>query len=223
MTGSAGHEKIVVIDYGLGNLLSVAKAFEEVSGGVEVLVTGKATDLEQGSHLVLPGVGNFKTGMENLRRLGLVKPLEEEVLGKGKPFLGICLGLQLLAEVGEEFGEHRGLGFIPGRVRQLRSNGLPLPHIGWQDIERVKDTHLFDERSSKKDYYFVHSFVLECPEDYVTAACTYGERFPAAVQKDNIMATQFHPEKSREAGLDILRNFLRGKECSRSEWFLSSF
>ena len=223
MTESAGHEKIVVIDYGLGNLLSVAKAFEEVCGRGQVLVTGAPAKLKEASHLVLPGVGNFKTGMENLRKLGLVETLKEEVLTKGKPFLGICLGMQLLAEVGEEFGEHHGLGFIPGRVRQLRSNGLPLPHIGWQDIERVKDTHLFDERSSKKDYYFVHSFVLECPEDYVTAACTYGERFPAAVQKDNIMATQFHPEKSREAGLDILRSFLRGKECSRSEWFLSSF
>jgi glutamine amidotransferase len=223
MTGSAGHEKIVVIDYGLGNLLSVAKAFEEIGGQGEVLVTGDPASLQKATHIVLPGVGNFKTGMENLRRRGLVQPLEEEILGKGKPFLGICLGMQLLAEVGEEFGKHHGLGFVPGRVRQLVSNGLPLPHIGWQDIEIVGKSYAFAAGIAERDFYFVHSFVLECPEDYVTAYCTYGERFPAAIQNNNILATQFHPEKSREAGLDILRNFLRGKACSKSEWFLSSF
>jgi glutamine amidotransferase len=223
MTLSAGYKKIVVIDYGLGNLLSVAKAFEEVCGRGEVLVTDAPASLKEASHLVLPGVGNFKTGMENLRKLGLSETLKEEVFTKGKPFLGICLGMQLLAEVGEEFGEHHGLGFVPGRVRQLDSNGLPLPHIGWQDIEITAKNSAFAATAAKRDFYFVHSFILECPEEYVTAYCTYGERFPAAIQKDNILATQFHPEKSREAGLDILRNFMRGKECSKPEWFLSSF
>jgi glutamine amidotransferase len=223
MAGAASVRKIVVIDYGLGNLLSVARAFREVSGVGEVLVTGDPSGLKNASHIVLPGVGNFSVGIENLWRLGLMESLEEEVLKKEKPFLGICLGMQLLAEAGEEFGEHKGLGWIPGRVRQLDSKGLPLPHIGWQDIEIVKESYIFSGGSASKDYYFVHSFAFECPEEYVTAYCTYGQRFAAAIQMKNITATQFHPEKSRKAGLEILRNFVRGRECSKSEWFLSSF
>ena len=212
-----------MVDYGLGNLQSVAKAFEDVAGKGEVCVTSNPADIKRASHIILPGVGNFKTGMENLRKLGLLEPLKEEVINKGKPFLGICLGMQLLAEVGEEYGQHEGLGWIPGRVRMLNSNGLALPHIGWQDIEIVRDSAIFSDGSGRKDYYFVHSFVFKCSDEYVTAYCTYGQRFPAAIQKENIVATQFHPEKSREAGLEILRNFLRGKKCLKSEWFLSSF
>jgi imidazole glycerol-phosphate synthase subunit HisH len=222
MPGGASPKKIVIVDYGLGNLLSVARAFLEFSRESEVLVTGDPTALKGASHIVLPGVGNFRAGMENLTRTGLVQSLEEEVLGKEKPFLGICLGMQLLVKVGEEFGEHEGLGWIPGRVRQLDSGKLPLPHIGWQDIEVVKESLLFPGGLAGKDYYFVHSFALECPEEYVTAFCTYGRRFPAAIHVNNIVATQFHPEKSRKAGLEILQNFVRGKECSKSVWFLSS-
>jgi len=214
---------IVIIDYGLGNLLSVSKAFEEVARREKVCVSSDPRDLAQASHIVLPGVGNFKAGIRNLNALGMVEPLAHEVLVNRKLFLGICLGMHLLAERGEEFGNHAGLGWIPGHVRQLQAGENKLPHLGWQDIDVVRNNSLIDSTAVRKDYYFVHSYALDCPEDLVIAYCEYGERFPAAIQKDNIHAVQFHPEKSREAGLAILRNFVRGKECSKSEWFLSSF
>jgi len=201
----------------------VAKALEEVSRGERVAVSEDPDDLRRASHIILPGVGNFGRGMENLQERGFVDPLTEEVIGKRKLFLGICLGMQLLAEKGEEYGGHDGLGWIPGRVRRLDCHGLKLPHIGWQDIEIVRETPLFSHGAADQDYYFVHSFVFDCPDEFVAAYCTYGERFAAALQKDNLYATQFHPEKSREAGLTILRNFLWGKEDSKSAWFLSSF
>ena len=213
---------ILVIDYGVGNLLSVAKAFEEVCRGKRVVVSGNPGDFKEASHLVLPGVGNFKTGIENLKNRGMIEPLKKEVIENKKPFLGICLGMQLLAETGEEYGEHEGLGWVPGRVRLLNSHGLALPHIGWDDIEIVKDCSIFSDGSGKKDYYFVHSFIFDCPQELVMGYCTYGERFPAVIQKENIYAIQFHPEKSREGGLTILRNFVWGKTCSKSVWFLSS-
>jgi glutamine amidotransferase len=212
---------IAVLDSGLGNILSVAKAFEEVAGQREVLVTNRPEDLERASHIILPGVGNFLTGMKNLKTLDLIKPLESSVLENKTPFLGICLGMQLLTELGEEYGHSKGLGWIPGRVRMLNAGGFKLPHLGWQDIEIERNNLLFNGIGTDHDYYFVHSYVVDCPEKYVTAWCTYGERFPAAIEKDNIHATQFHPEKSRESGLKILSNFVRGQECSKSEWFQS--
>ena len=214
---------IAVINYGLGNLLSVVKAFEKVAGGRKVKVTSDPTDLKHAEYIVLPGVGNFRVGIENLINLGLADHLEQEVLEKKTPFLGICLGMQLMAETGEEDGKQRGLGWIPGKVRKLDAKGLKVPHLGWDDIELVRDCHLFSESENGKDYYFVHSYVFDCPEQFVVAYCNYGERFPVAVQKDNLYGTQFHPEKSRELGLNILSNFIRGKKCSKFEWFLSSF
>lgn len=215
---------IAVIDYGLGNLLSVTKALEEVAGMEKVLVTRRGEDLEAADYIVLPGVGNFRSGMRNLKQSNLVGPMEKAVLEKEVPFLGICLGMQLLADFGEEFGEQEGLGWIPGRVRQLDSGGLPMPHLGWDDITVEGSSRLFSGTESGNDFYFVHSFVFDCEEPYAKAYAVYGQRFTAAVQRGHICGTQFHPEKSREQGLDILRNFLKGGgECSKSEWFLSSF
>ncbi|MBU0482012.1 MAG: imidazole glycerol phosphate synthase subunit HisH [Proteobacteria bacterium] len=213
---------ITVLDTGLGNLLSVTKALEKVSCGRKVLVSDRAADLEDSSHIVLPGVGNFRVGMHNLREMGLIEPLRKQVQEIKKPFLGICLGMQLLVETGEESGECEGLGFIEGKARRLESNGLPLPHLGWHDLEISEHKTLFNGVLSGQDYYFVHSFVLDCPEKYVSAYCTYGEKFVAAVHHENIFGVQFHPEKSRQAGLDLFSNFLREEECSKSVWFLSS-
>jgi len=212
---------ILILDHGLGNLLSVKKAVEEVAGSEKVTVSDNPLDLMSADRIILPGVGNFKTGISNLRRNGLVEPLRERVLGNEIPLLGICLGMQLLCEWGEEDGLHKGIGLIDGHVRKLDAGGFPLPHLGWDDIESTREDYLLSGLVRDKDYYFVHSYVVECPKDFVVAWCDYGERFPALIRKGNICGSQFHPEKSRGAGLSILRNFLVGSECSKSEWFLS--
>lgn len=214
---------IVIVDHGLGNLLSVRNAFEVVAGDEPVVATDDPRLLASAKRIVVPGVGNFQKGMDNLESLGFVEPLRDAVVARKVPMLGICLGMQLLAESGEEYGERQGLGFIPGRVRALEAGGFELPHLGWDDIEISSHSNLFPPDAGERDYYFVHSYVFECPHEYVLAWCDYGERFPAAVQRENIYGIQFHPEKSRSAGLDILRNFIRGDECSKSAWFLSSF
>ncbi len=213
----------MIVDHGLGNLLSVRKALEAVAGGVPVNVSDDPALLEQASRVILPGVGNFHRGMENLASLGFIEPLREAVIERKTPLLGICLGMQLLAEEGDEYGVCKGLCCIPGRVRRLDPSGFELPHLGWDDIEIKDSSILFPPRAEDHDYYFVHGYILDCPGEYVLAWCDYGERFPAAVQKGNIYGVQFHPEKSRSGGLDILKGFVKGKACSRSEWFLSSF
>ncbi len=213
---------IAIVHHGMGNLHSVAKALEVVGHGRRVMVTEAPGDLSSASHIVLPGVGNFQQGMANLRRMGMVGALEEAVLGKGKPFLGICLGMQLLADVGEEYGETEGLGWIRGRVRPLRAGDLYVPHLGWNTIAVRQDCGLFRNVDSRRDFFFVHSYVFECHEDVAVAHAEYGERFVAALKKGNINATQFHPEKSRSHGLRILEIFVQEGECSSEAWFLSS-
>jgi imidazole glycerol-phosphate synthase subunit HisH len=200
---------ILVLDYGLGNLLSICNALEEVSLDRKVVVSRREEDIARSTHLVLPGVGNFKKGIENLRAFGLIDPLSEAVLNRGIPFLGICLGMQLLSEKGEESGVVDGLDWIPGRVSRIDSGALKLPHIGWNALSLLRRQPLFENVRTEPEVYFVHSFRMSCPDEYVSATCTYGETFPAAIQKGNIYAVQFHPEKSRETGLNILRNFVR--------------
>ena len=203
---------IVIVDYGLGNLFSVQKAFEML--GAEVKVSGAAEDICAADRIVLPGVGAFGDGMDFLREKGLDSALTEEVMGKKKPFLGICLGLQFLAETGEEHGEHTGLGWIKGRIRKLdvEKQGLKIPHIGWNDLTMVRKSPLFAGINPVADFYFVHSYQLDCgdPADLVATA-TYGETITAAIQHGNIFATQFHPEKSQDNGLKLLENFIRWK------------
>ena len=197
---------IAVVDYGMGNVASVQNALRLL--GAQSVLTARAEDFERATHLILPGVGAFGDGMRELRERGLIPLLEREVLQKKKPFLGICLGMQLLAEAGEEGGDAKGLGFIAGRTRKLRAGSLRLPHIGWDDVTPAPGASLFAGIAAH-DFYFVHSYVVE-PADpaAVAAACTYGEAFAAAVQKDNIFGVQFHPEKSQKAGIAVLRNFI---------------
>jgi len=199
---------ILIVDYGLGNLLSVFKAFEEVAEGRKVIISRNPSDMDNASYIVLPGVGDFKTGMKYLKELQLVEPLTIQVVQNKKLFLGICLGMQLLADVGEESGETPGLGWLNGTTRHLRTNVLKTPHIGWNDLELANPHKLFDGIARNREFYFVHSCCLDCLPEYIIASCSYGETFPAAIQKDNIYATQFHPEKSRSAGLKLLKNFL---------------
>ncbi len=202
--------RIVIIDYGMGNLHSIRKALEYIGG--EVLVTSDPKYLRTADRIVLPGIGAFGDGMTNLRGAGLVPVLREEVLEKKKPFLGICLGMQLLADKSHEFGEHEGLGFISGEVRKFSfvdGQSLPVPHVGWNNLG-VKKTHpLLDGVKEGSHFYFVHSFhFIPTSENFVIGTTDYGYDFPAVIGRDNIFATQFHPEKSQRDGLKILENFL---------------
>lgn len=203
---------VAIIDYHMGNTRSVAKTLKAMS--YDAVLTNDQQQLRDASHLILPGVGAFADGMKNLRDLGLVDILNEEVIQKGKPFLAICIGVQLLADEGMEHGgPHPGLGWIHGRVERFSvdENAYKVPHVGWNNIDITGDPPLFkDVPRPDPDFYFVHSYHLKAadPKD-VIALCEYGETFVAAVQKNNILGTQFHPEKSQKNGVQVLKNFLR--------------
>ncbi|MEK6531318.1 MAG: imidazole glycerol phosphate synthase subunit HisH [Deltaproteobacteria bacterium] len=196
---------IAIIDYDMGNLRSVKKAFEKV--GCEAVVTRDRNVIMDSGHVVLPGVGAFKDCMKNLQDFGLVEPILR-CIEKGKPFLGICLGLQLLFEEGAEFGAHRGLGVIKGKVVRFPKNELKVPHMGWNDVRVEKDSPLLNGLPTGTYFYFVHSYYA-APEDkgVVLTTTEYGLNFCSSILKDNIMACQFHPEKSQTAGLKVLKNF----------------
>ncbi|MBI2063445.1 MAG: imidazole glycerol phosphate synthase subunit HisH [Candidatus Yanofskybacteria bacterium] len=203
---------IVIVDYGLGNLFSVRNAFKLL--GVEVIVSSKPNDIKNAERLILPGVGAFGDGMNNLKAKGLDEVIIEEVSANKKPFLGICLGLQLLADIGFEYGENKGLGLISGNVRKLEveSRGLKVPHIGWNNVSYIKESPLFKGIKPDSDFYFVHSYQLICGDkENLVATAQYGETITAAIQKNNIFASQFHPEKSQENGLKLLENFVNWK------------
>ncbi|OGF14615.1 imidazole glycerol phosphate synthase, glutamine amidotransferase subunit [Candidatus Falkowbacteria bacterium RIFCSPLOWO2_02_FULL_45_15] len=202
--------RIVIIDYKMGNIASVSKAFASI--GVPAVVSGEPKDIERATHLVLPGVGAFGDGMENLRKQGLIPLLRRKVLEDKTPFFGICLGMQLLAQTGTEFGEYEGLGWVRGSVIKLRGDkNLRLPHIGWNNISVNHQDVLF-RNIVDDNFYFVHSYHIDCADAAVVSAmCTYGQTFAAALHQGNIFATQFHPEKSQAGGLRVLRNFLEQK------------
>ena len=197
---------IAIIDYGMGNLRSVSKAFEAV--GHQAVVTREAHVIANASHVVLPGVGAFGDCMANLERYELIAPIYSAVQS-GKPFLGICLGLQLLFTESEEFGTHKGLGIIPGWVKKfVLDPSLKVPHMGWNDIRVVRPAPIFAGIASGSYCYFVHSYYVEPADSTVVATVTdYGAPFASAVWKDNVVACQFHPEKSQAVGLQVIKNF----------------
>jgi len=197
---------IVVVDYGMGNLRSVQKAFEKI--GASAVVSRDLDEIRNAGHLVLPGVGAFPECIRNLTRLNLVEPVLE-VIEKGRPFLGICLGLQLLFYESEEFGYHEGLRIVPGKVKAFdRNMGLKIPHMGWNEVYFRKGTPIFRGIDDGSFFYFVHSYYVDPDEtEDVVAETEYGITFACAVHRDNVFATQFHPEKSQENGLRILKNF----------------
>ncbi len=203
---------IVVIDYEMGNLRSVQKAFESL--GFDARVSADPGDIASADKVVLPGVGAFRDCIQNLREGGFVEPLLGHVKA-GKPLLGICVGMQMLFDQSEEFGLHQGLGLIPGRVQRFPAGmvegdeRLKVPHMGWNSIHLRRPSPLFRGIEEGSFVYFVHSYycAAQDPSD-VAASCRYGEvEFCASVWRDNIMATQFHPEKSQAVGLQIFRNF----------------
>lgn len=201
---------IAVVDYGMGNIHSVSKAFE--AAGVQVRITNSPRDLELAERIVLPGQGAFGDCVAALLASGAVDALREEVLVKGKPFFGICLGLQVLADVGFEGGEHKGLGWVHGRVDRLRPVAVSarVPHIGWNDLDVRISSPMFRGLRGVPIVYFDHSYAFE-PRDasVVAAACDHGGDFVAAIQRDNLFATQFHPEKSQQVGTRMIENFLK--------------
>ncbi len=197
---------ITVVDYGMGNLRSVAKALEKV--GFDVKVSSEAKDIKDAKGIVVPGVGAFGDAIHNLDRFGLLDEVVK-VIKEGKPYLGICLGLQILFEYGYEFGEHEGLGILKGKVIRFENKeGYKVPHMGWNQVWIKQKEGLFSGIQEGEYFYFVHSFYAVPSEEKDIASTTdYSVEFCSAVQKDNVWAVQFHPEKSQKAGLKLLENF----------------
>jgi imidazole glycerol-phosphate synthase subunit HisH len=195
---------IAVIDYGRGNLGSVENALERL--GMRAVVTEDPHVIEDARALVLPGDGAFHDAMANLQARGLLEPLRA-ALDEGRPFLGICLGYQLLFTESEEFGQGKGLDVVPGVVRRF-PRGLKVPHMGWNSVEHTGDLAIFDGVPSGAHFYFVHSYYPTITDtSLAVATCNYGVTFPAAVGRGSLFATQFHPEKSQRWGVRILENF----------------
>ena len=197
---------VVVVDYGMGNLRSVQKGFEKV--GSRAVISRDPEEVTNADRLVLPGVGAFPECMKNLGRFNLIEPVVEFVKS-GRPFLGICLGLQLLFDESEEFGRHEGLKLIPGKVKAFdRAMGLKIPHMGWNQVRFSKRGQLFEGIEDSSFFYFVHSYYVVPDEaSDIAGESDYGIQFTCAVSRDNIFAVQFHPEKSQEIGLRVLKNF----------------
>jgi len=200
---------IAIIDYGMGNLRSVQKALEAV--GADSVVSSQPQTILDADSVVLPGVGAFKDCMNNLDRLGLIEVVRKSIQS-GKPFLGICLGLQLLFEESIEFGTVQGLGILPGKVMRFHFDDptLKVPHMGWNTLTLKKPSPLFDSMDEHPYYYFVHSYyVVPDNQDMVVTTTDYGIPFVSGIQHENIHAFQFHPEKSQKQGLTMLEKFAR--------------
>lgn len=207
---------IAIIDYGAGNLRSVNKALEKL--GHENVITDNPTIIENASGIILPGVGTFGALMSNMKSKGLIDPLMDSIKNS-KPYLGICIGMQILFEKGHENGMHKGLGIFPGEV--IKFHGLPhdhkIPHMGWNNVKFEQyNNALFEDIEDNSKFYFVHSYHVDTNQNEVIAATTeYGYKFTSGVHKDNIYGTQFHPEKSGKIGLQLLDNF--AKLCEQGE------
>jgi glutamine amidotransferase len=205
--------KVAIVNYGMGNLGSVARAFDEL--GAQPVIAEHPAALFDAHRVVLPGVGAFAEGMARLREGGWADALTR-LVRDGRPLLGICLGMQMLAEAGDEGGASDGLGFVAGRVRRLDTLGctLRVPHVGWNEIAYAEAGPLFQHIPAGSDFYFVHSYaVADLALGELSATVDYGVPLAAAVRRDHVFGTQFHPEKSSKAGRQLLRNFLDYAPC----------
>jgi len=201
---------LVIIDYGMGNLHSVLKAFKRLR--IEAIISADIAEIQTADKLILPGVGHFKRGMDNLAERNLIQTLNEEVLEKGKPILGICLGMQLFTNSSEE-GNATGLGWLDAETVEFsfpeEEKKYRIPHIGWNSLNFGAPTTLYDGISEDPSFYFVHSYYVKCNSQGDVATSTeYGLSFTSSMVKNNIFATQFHPEKSHDDGLKLLQNFV---------------
>ncbi|WP_028844329.1 imidazole glycerol phosphate synthase subunit HisH [Thermodesulfovibrio thiophilus] len=199
---------IALIDYGMGNIKSVSKALETT--GTDVKITQSPEDIRNAKAIVLPGVGAFRDCMKNLSKLELISVIKEQIL-KGKPYLGICLGMQILFTESEEFGLCKGLDIFKGKVVRFQlSQGYKIPHMGWNTVKFHKKSRLLEEIKDNSYFYFVHSYYVSPEDSKVVAGVTdYGVEFTSMIIHENIFATQFHPEKSQKTGLTLLRNFIK--------------
>ncbi len=198
---------IRIIDYGVGNLFSLRSSLRAI--GIDADYTGNPAEIRKADKLILPGVGAFRDAREALRSTGLDRVVQEEA-GKGKPLMGICLGMQMLFDRSYEYGEYEGLGLIPGEIVPMEGRipkDLPIPHIGWNELMLKQPSPLMKNTANGDYVYFVHSYYAETTAEYVIATTDYGVEMTAAVQKDNVYGCQFHPEKSSEVGLSILKAF----------------
>lgn len=201
---------IVIVNYGMGNLRSIQ--YKLLKCGINVKISSEADDIEQAEKIILPGVGAFAAGMENLKRLDLIPILNHKVLGCKTPIMGICLGMQLFTKWSEE-GNAEGLGWIDAITKKIKNNQgntLRVPHVGWNTIKIKKKIPLVNEVTPNQHFYFTHSYYVSCknPSDIV-ATTDYGLEFTSAIQHENIFGTQFHPEKSHRKGLDIILKFIK--------------
>ena len=200
--------KVAIINYGMGNLASVKRALEDI--GADPFIAEHPSSLYDAHKIILPGVGAFSEGMERLRSFGWEKAIQD-VVQIGKTFLGICLGMQMLASRGEEGGETKGLNLIPGSVIRLDKIGcsLRIPHVGWNEVIYDRESEIFSKIPNASDFYFVHSYFMRpITAGDVLLTADYGEQFVAAVAKENIVGLQFHPEKSHRFGMTLLKNFV---------------
>jgi glutamine amidotransferase len=201
--------KICVLDYGSGNVRSVFNLFNSINQSV--IISNQHKDIKNASHIVLPGVGSFGSAMNNIKLNIPLGILEGEVLNKGKPFLGICVGMQVMATESSEFGKHLGLNWISGEVKKISAD-LPLPHIGWNNLKIFQNSKLLEGINEDLDFYFVHSFKFHLNDSsLLVASSEYGESIPSIINKENLFGVQFHPEKSQVAGKKLAINFLKIK------------
>jgi glutamine amidotransferase len=201
-------KRVAVVNCGVSNLRSVKNAFDSLKIDIEIIDTPAA--LDRFSHIIIPGVGSFKQGIDNLKNKGFFDLIPKQA-AKGKPILGICLGMQLLATSGEEFGPVDGLNIIPGRVKKIDLSNAPdhrLPHVGWNEVIQSRKSPLWEGIEQGTSFYFTHSYVYaDTDDENVIAQCEYGEKLIIAIQHDNVFGVQFHPEKSQASGLQLLNNF----------------
>ena len=204
------NELIAIVDYNMGNLRSVEKSFKQYN--CQVVVTNDHKIISKADKVVLPGVGSFKDGMRELQKMQLIDTLNESIIRDEKPFLGICLGMQLIAKRSFENGETEGLGWIDADVVKFdfsnSENNFKVPHVGWNSVAYKNSCSLFEEIPNDSDFYFVHSYHYKIYEDVSIGETKYGEVFTSSIQKNNIYAFQFHPEKSQNTGLKIISNFV---------------
>ena len=203
-------ESIVIIDYNIGNLRSVQKSFER--NNCDAIITNNHEKILNADKIILPGVGSFRDGMDGLLNLGLVEILNESVINNKKPFLGICLGMQLMANRSYENIETKGLGWIDSEIVRfdfnLTGKDLKIPHVGWNSVTFEADCPLYKGIPNESDFYFVHSYHYSLNENVATGITDYGYQFTSSLQKNNLFGCQFHPEKSQEFGLKIINNFI---------------
>ena len=205
-------KKITIVDYGSGNLLSAKQSFVKVvnlkSINAEIQISSDPRTLKESTHVVLPGQGAFKTCIDGIQKIsGMQDQLNDFVTIKKKPFFGICVGMQLLAEISEENGIHQGFGWVKGRIKKLPSKKIKMPHMGWNKIKLVNKNPLIEPEET--DYYFVHSYYFDClNKQDIVAKTEYGINFTSIVNKENVYGCQFHPEKSSTQGLNIIKDFV---------------